>query len=307
MLRAEADMPIEDLLAQYEGNVPIPQEIKNLRKKKNILSPLIKAKRPRFPTESGDVGDMLDDDDENDEREISKPSNPNASSTVTSHSVSVGENLANHANGHAENENNLNREKEQNEILQKQSLQHQNSESKPSTRDSIECDSGVKATVAVEGETTLSVTSEKMDSEVCSSSSSAAATSSSSSSSGQCSSNVVQNSSVSSSDNFATDDKTCSKKAGVSRSSEADSTCGEIGLGVNTKVNQDSDVGPSGSSQSDTCVQSSSSNICEDMGPSSSGSGEVCNCYSDLNENHYLNCIFFHVLYRHSLAVFLSQ
>ncbi|KAK3092100.1 hypothetical protein FSP39_025155 [Pinctada imbricata] len=103
MLCEEADMPLDDLLARYEGmgGIPPPRLLPK-RKKGTVNSPMIKGKKSPNKTSA--------------EQSESVNSNSSASGTEPA-SVEV-ESKGLLANGHAENENNLNREKEANENRQ---------------------------------------------------------------------------------------------------------------------------------------------------------------------------------------------
>lgn len=85
LLRLEADMPIEELMAKYETGDSVQPRTRILRKKPQVNSPVIKPKRLPFPTESSDANENANTELKLDEK-------------VT--------------NGHAENENNINLEKE---------------------------------------------------------------------------------------------------------------------------------------------------------------------------------------------------
>ena len=91
LLRQEADMPIEELMAKYEyGETPQQPRARLLRKKGHATnSPVIKPKKMSFPSDAG---------------EEATDSNKNANLDVN-----LEEKIS---NGHAENENNLNLEKE---------------------------------------------------------------------------------------------------------------------------------------------------------------------------------------------------
>ncbi|KAL3869304.1 hypothetical protein ACJMK2_041998 [Sinanodonta woodiana] len=100
MLRAEADMPLEELLAHYEGMTGLPPKAKNLlRNKSKVSSPIIRAKKPKF------LKDAEGNDVDGEEEEDNDDENNSAETIVTR----IDEKLA---NGHADNENNLNTEKE---------------------------------------------------------------------------------------------------------------------------------------------------------------------------------------------------
>lgn len=89
LLRQEADMPIEELMAKYEyGETPQQPRTRILRKKgHSVNSPVIKPKKMPFPTDAND----------------------NSANKNTNEDINVEEKIS---NGHAENENNLNLEKE---------------------------------------------------------------------------------------------------------------------------------------------------------------------------------------------------
>ncbi|OWF55553.1 probable protein phosphatase CG10417 [Mizuhopecten yessoensis] len=199
MLRQEAEMPIEELMAQYEG-AGMPEEIKNLRKKKQINSPMIRAKKQYFGQ-----GDEKDED--------LKDNVPLEGSVIPLRATAnIQEKLA---NGHAENENNLNREKEQSDFLQK--AQGGSAASSASDIRKMECDSVIKT-----DEESIPTSTQRVESsEACSSSVLLSSSSSSSRSGGQ----SVQNASVSSTNNKQ---EAVVSKCEVEESSEADSTSQEM-------------------------------------------------------------------------------
>ncbi|XP_060085955.1 probable protein phosphatase CG10417 [Ylistrum balloti] len=252
MLRQEADMPIEELMAQYEGGVGTPSEIKNLRKKKQINSPMIRAKRPMFG--------QGDDSEESDV----KDNGPLEGSVIPLRATAdIQEKLA---NGHAENENNLNREKEQSEILQK--AQGSMAASSVSDIRKMECDSVIKT----DEESTPSSTQRVESSEACSSSVL------SSSSSSLCSGGQsVQNASVSSTDN---NQEAVTSKCEVEETAEADSTSQETGtakgsVGGSSSQNSEMHESPSSTRGMDSSVEGSTGSADPDQmsnGGSSSSS-----------------------------------
>lgn len=89
LLRQEADMPIEDLMAQYETGESIQPRTRILRKKVQVNSPVIKPKKLPFPNVR-DTEIMDSNENANTEEKLDDK--------IT--------------NGHAENENNINLEKE---------------------------------------------------------------------------------------------------------------------------------------------------------------------------------------------------
>ncbi|XP_062617957.1 protein phosphatase 1G-like, partial [Saccostrea cucullata] len=97
ILRTEADMPLEDLLAKYEG-CPQPRLLKRNRGSGKVNSPMLKGKKESKFTAMCAV-------------EIEEAAGGSAESETSWTRDKL-------ANGHAENENNLNREKEQNESNQ---------------------------------------------------------------------------------------------------------------------------------------------------------------------------------------------
>lgn len=247
MLRQEADMPIEELMAQYEG-AGTPAEIKNLRKKKQINSPMIRAKRP-----------MFGQGDEEEESDI-KDNVPLDGSVIPLRATAdIQEKLA---NGHAENENNLNREKEQSDILQK--AQGGISASSGSNVRKMECDSVVKT-----DEESVEIPAQQAESsEACSSS--VLSSSSSSSSGGQ----SVQNASVSSTDN---NQEAVSSKREVEESAEADSTSQETGVakvGGSSSQNSEVDEKPSSTHASDGSVDGSAGSTQVSNGGGSASSAQ---------------------------------
>ena len=92
ILRAEADMPIEDLMARYDGGIPVSQVQKLKTKDEKFLSPIIHGKRPSF------------------QQEDQNTNNSAAGLTTDSIVARLEDKLV--SNGHADNENNLNAEKE---------------------------------------------------------------------------------------------------------------------------------------------------------------------------------------------------
>lgn len=141
LLRSEADMPLEDLLAKYEGLPPPPRLLK--KNKKNVNSPFLKGKKESKFTAMGSV----------------ETEEACTSSSAVETSWTRDNKLA---NGHAENENNINREKEQNESNQKLNDQASVSEGVKSSdvtspQDSVQqcvssssdgpCESGVSSTM----------------------------------------------------------------------------------------------------------------------------------------------------------------
>ena len=98
LLRAEADIPIEELVAKYgDGMTSVPARKFMKDSNEKFLSPMIKAKR---------TGAQTDDN----ECEVADKNNSASSSGLADSLVTrLGDKLA---NGHADNENNLNTEKE---------------------------------------------------------------------------------------------------------------------------------------------------------------------------------------------------
>ncbi|XP_033736632.1 probable protein phosphatase CG10417 isoform X2 [Pecten maximus] len=247
MLRQEADMPIEELMAQYEGGASTPAEIKNLRKKKHINSPMIRSKRP-----------MLGQGDDEDS-DVKDNVQLEGSVIPLRATADIQEKLA---NGHAENENNLNREKEQSDILQK--AQGGIAASSASDIRKMECDSVIKT----DEESIETSTQQVESSEACSSS--VLSSPSSLCSGGQ----SVQNASVSSTDN---NQEAVSSKCDVDESAEADSTSQETGsakvsIGGSSSQNFEVDERPSSTHASDSNIEESASSAVPDQ-VSNGGSG----------------------------------
>lgn len=234
LLRQEADMPIEELMAQYDRPPELKSfssELKNLRKKKQIQSPIICSKRPMFG--QGDADD-----------EVKDTIPPDGSVIPLRATADIQEKLA---NGHAENENNLNREKEQSEILQK--AQGSSSSVSCDIR-KMECDSAIKT-----DEESLPTSTEKVESSEACSSSVLLSSSSSSCSGGQ----SVQNASVSSSDS---NQEAQARKGDQGESNEADSTSSYTGAskgsaGGSCSQKSEADEGPSSMDESTTGGSSS--------------------------------------------------
>lgn len=87
LLRQEADMPIEELMAKYEGEDSAQPRTRILRKKTQVNSPVIKPRKFPFPQNASEQ-----DIDTNENSEVKLEDKI--------------------SNGHAENENNINLEKE---------------------------------------------------------------------------------------------------------------------------------------------------------------------------------------------------
>ena len=91
-------MPLDELLAKYKSSPGQPFPTRDIRKKENILSPVIPNKHSFF---------------ERDNCTPDSPSGNRNNSNIVDFSASVVTNLQGKlSNGHAENENNLNTEKE---------------------------------------------------------------------------------------------------------------------------------------------------------------------------------------------------
>ena len=90
-LRAEADLPLDELLAKYQT----PVGGQRLHKKENVQSPVVKAKKSQCEDEAGPSSST-------DTASNSSRSNSTASSTSCAHLT----------NGLADNENNVNKERE---------------------------------------------------------------------------------------------------------------------------------------------------------------------------------------------------
>ena len=104
LLRAEADIPIEELVAKYgDGMTSIPA--RKFKKDEKFLSPMI---RPKRATEGAKISN---EDNVNNSNSCDK--NDNASASCSGLADSLVTRLEDKlANGHADNENNLNTEKE---------------------------------------------------------------------------------------------------------------------------------------------------------------------------------------------------
>lgn len=103
MLREEAVMPLSELLAKYDGVSVLPPGTKDRLKKENIHSPALRAKLSSSSIENGSGDASVS-------RQIAKDDDI---------VKCLDQNLA---NGHADNENNLNTEKEINAIANKTSF-----------------------------------------------------------------------------------------------------------------------------------------------------------------------------------------
>lgn len=126
VLLAEANMPLEELLGKYEGFTGIPPALRSLKKKKKeVRSPMIRHSKPRFPAASGDdeEGDASNNCSSNG---TDNDENNDAGAPLTQLEDKL-------ANGHAENENNLNMEKELSES--------QSDKMQSSNKETGECDS----------------------------------------------------------------------------------------------------------------------------------------------------------------------
>lgn len=109
LLRAEADIPIEELVAKYgDGMTSISARKFQKDKDEKFLSPMIKAKRSQLKE---GAKTSTDDSEENVNNSNSSDKNNSASSSgvVDPLVTRLDDKLA---NGHADNENNLNTEKE---------------------------------------------------------------------------------------------------------------------------------------------------------------------------------------------------
>ncbi|KAK6180155.1 hypothetical protein SNE40_012355 [Patella caerulea] len=120
MLRAEANMPLDQLLSNYE-HLPPGATTRNLRKNEQFCSPMIRSKKVVFDnSEDGPGGSSSSVQDG---VSSSDSCNNNASSIV----LSLDEKLL--TNGHADNENNLNKEKEIQDSLNSKNENNNNADS----------------------------------------------------------------------------------------------------------------------------------------------------------------------------------
>ncbi|KAL5015896.1 hypothetical protein ScPMuIL_005485 [Solemya velum] len=191
MLRAEADMPLDELLSKYEGLVGLHAMSKKAKKEK-MCSPMIKPKRPIFPSEDG-------------EPDSPDSSQANACSSSVGSCSMVCELDAKLANGLADNENNLNAEKEMNESCQNKSKNSIEMGSEPSQSDCKSSNSSLACTEHKSdsnSEPTVSSSVSEMGEAVCSKAI-VNSDAEDSSSKETCSSTSVQSSSVSKSDSIS--------------------------------------------------------------------------------------------------------
>ena len=105
LLKAEADIPIEELVAKYgDGMTSIPaRKFKKDNKDEKFLSPMIKAKQQKGATTSKDAEENINNSNS------SEKNNTSSSGVVDPLVTRLDDKLA---NGHADNDNNLNTEKE---------------------------------------------------------------------------------------------------------------------------------------------------------------------------------------------------
>lgn len=103
-LRAEADLPLDELLAKYQTPAGAAAA-RNLRKKENLQSPAVKAKQNRSVEEAGPSSST---------DTASNSSGSNSSNASSSSCARL-------TNGLADNENNLNKEKELQDTISSES------------------------------------------------------------------------------------------------------------------------------------------------------------------------------------------
>lgn len=209
MLRAEADMPLDELLSKYEGLVGLHAMSKKAKKEK-MCSPMIKSKCPTFPSEG----------------EPESPDSSQACSSSVGSCSMVCELDAKLANGLADNENNLNAEKEMNESCQNRNKNSIETGSEPSQSD---CKSNNSSSSHTEhksdsnSEPTVSSSVSETGEAVSSKPTVSAAEDGSSKEA--CSSTSVQSSSVSKSDSILDEPgPSCSGSCSVTTSGQSSST-----------------------------------------------------------------------------------
>ncbi|XP_046576024.1 protein phosphatase 1G-like [Haliotis rubra] len=266
LLRQEANMPLDELLSKYEAAPPGAGPLRDIRKQQGekVLSPSIRPKKKIFGDETKEAdssvrtGQLLGDGD-GDSREnnanSSEDSNVNNSSmSRCPMSANIEDKLI---NGHADNENNLNKEKEIQDSLNQQqrgdagggAQRNEEAVSSSSSIDGVE--DGAQRKEGGDGH----ITSQSTD-------------------------RVVSQSSDRTTSSVPGEADACQVKAADSGSASAGSSSSSVGCSSSAGSSSSSaGAGPCSSSVDEPCTSGSgasssgSSNVEGEPGPSGSGSG----------------------------------
>ncbi|XP_046346466.1 protein phosphatase 1G-like [Haliotis rufescens] len=268
LLRQEANMPLDELLSKYETAPPGAGPLRDIRKQQGekVLSPSIRPKKKIFGDETEEAdssvrsGQLLGDGDsrENNANNSSEDSNVNNSSVSRCPmSANIEDKLI---NGHADNENNLNKEKEIQDSLNQQ-------QRGPTGGGAQRCEEAVSSSSSIDGVEDGAQRKEESDGQITS----------------QSTDRVVSQSSDRTTSSVPGEADACQVKAADSGSSSAGSSSSSGGCSSSAGSSSSSagagpGPGPCSSSVDEPCTSgsggasSSGSNVDGEPGPSGSGS-----------------------------------